>query len=241
MAQQMAGVNFIFYFGTTFFQQLKTINNPFFISLITSLVNVIATPISFWTIEKFGRRPLLIYGAIGMTIMQFIIAILGITVGRAEENNVGAVRAMIAIICLDIFVYAATWGPCGWVIVGEAFPLTIRSRGVGLSTASCWLWNLIIATITPYLVGADKGSADLGPKVFFIWGSFCCFLLAFSYFLVPEMKGLSLEQVDQMLEETTPRKSSGWMPKITFAAEVGAAEKTIVSTHEETMDRSKDV
>ncbi|KAK3182351.1 hypothetical protein K4F52_006354 [Lecanicillium sp. MT-2017a] len=241
MAAQMAGVNFIFYFGTTFFQQLKTLDNPFFISLITSLVNVISTPISFWTIEKFGRRPLLIYGAIGMTVMQSIIAILGITVGRAEEFNVGAVRAMIAIICLDIFVFAATWGPCAWVIIGEAFPLTIRSRGVGLSTASCWLWNLIIATITPYLVGADKGSADLGPKVFFIWGSFCCFLLAFSYFLVPEMKGLSLEQVDQMLEETTPRKSSGWVPKITFAAEVGAAEKTTVSTHEETMDRPKDV
>jgi len=63
MMQQLTGVNFIFYFGTSFFQGLGTINNPFLISLITTLVNVCSTPISFYTIEKFGRRPLLIYGA----------------------------------------------------------------------------------------------------------------------------------------------------------------------------------
>lgn len=63
MMQQWTGVNFIFYFGTTFFQTLGTISNPFLISLITTLVNVCSTPISFWTIERFGRRPLLIYGA----------------------------------------------------------------------------------------------------------------------------------------------------------------------------------
>ncbi|KAF2009098.1 general substrate transporter [Aaosphaeria arxii CBS 175.79] len=232
MTQQLAGVNFIFYFGTTFFQQLKTIDNPFFISLITSLVNVVATPISFWTIERFGRRVLLIYGAIGMALMQWVIAAIGISAGRAEAHNPAAVKAMIAIICLDIFVFAATWGPAAWVVVGEAFPLPIRSRGVALSTASCWLWNLVIATITPYLVGTDSSSANLGPKVFFIWGAFCVLLFLFAYFLVPEMKGLSLEQVDQMLEEVTPRKSAGWVPTTTFAAEVGMVEKNVVQ-HEE--------
>lgn len=60
MMQQWTGVNFIFYFGTTFFQQLGTIKNPFLIGLITTLVNVLSTPISFWTIERFGRRPLLV-------------------------------------------------------------------------------------------------------------------------------------------------------------------------------------
>jgi MFS family permease len=225
MAQQLAGVNFIFYFGTSFFQTLGTIDNPFFISLITSLVNVVATPISFWTIERFGRRPLLIIGAFGQISMQLLIAIIGITAGRAELGNTAATKAMIAIICLDIFVYAMTWGPAAWVVVGEAFPLQIRSRGVGLSTASCWFWNCIITVITPYLVGEDQGSANLGLKVFFIWGSLCFFLLAFAYFVVPEMKGLSLEQIDQMLEETIPRKSGNWKPHVTFAAEVGAAEK----------------
>jgi hypothetical protein len=54
-----------------------------------------------------------------------------------------------------------------WVVIGEIFPIPIRSRGVGLSTASNWLWNCIIAVVTPYLVGTDK--ANLGPKVFFMY------------------------------------------------------------------------
>lgn len=112
-------------------------------------------------------------------------------------------------------------GPSAWVVVGEVFPLTIRSRGVGLSTASNWFWNCIIGIITPYMVSPDE--ADLGAKVFFIWGSACCLSVAFAYFLVPEMKGLSLEQVDRMLEETNPRTSAKWVPHSTFAAEMGKA------------------
>jgi MFS family permease len=159
-------VNFIFYFGITFFQQLGTIHNPFLISLVTTLVNVLSTPISFWAIEYMGRRPLLNWGAVGMIISQFIVATVGVTAGRAEVHNHDAVRAMIAFICVYIFFFASTWGPVGWVIVGECFPLPIRSRGVGISTASNWFWNCIIAVITPYMVGNEPGSADLGPRCF---------------------------------------------------------------------------
>ena len=66
----------------------------------------------------------------------------------------------------------------------------------------------IIAVINPYLVGIAKGDAQLGAKVIFLWGSLCCLSLTFAYFCVPEINGLSLEQIDRMLEETTPRKSS---------------------------------
>ena len=139
MMQQWTGVNFVFYFGTTFFQELGTISNPFLIGLITTLVNVCSTPISFYTIEKFGRRPLLIYGAAGMVVCQFIVAIVGVTDGQSQA----AVRAMIAFICIYIFFFASTWGPGAWVVIGEIFPLPIRSRGVALSTASNWLWNCV--------------------------------------------------------------------------------------------------
>jgi len=215
MMQQWTGVNFIFYFGTTFFQSLGTISNPFLIGLITTLVNVCSTPISFYTVEKFGRRPLMIWGALGMVICQFIVAIIGVTDGE----NPAAVRAMIAFICIYIFFFASTWGPGAWVLIGEIFPLPIRSRGVALSTASNWLWNCIIAIITPYMVGTDK--ANLGAKVFFLWGSLCFLCFIYAYVLVPETKGLSLEQVDRMLEETTPRTSAAWKPHTTFAAEMG--------------------
>jgi len=225
MMQQWTGVNFIFYFGTTFFQALGTISNPFLIGLITTLVNVCTTPISFYTVERFGRRTILIWGALGMLICEFIVAIIGVTAGRLEQHNTSAVSAMIAFICIYIAFFATTWGPGAWVLIGEIFPLPIRSRGVGLSTASNWLWNCIIAVITPYLVGKDKGEANLGAKVFFLWGSLCTACFVYAYILIPETKGLSLEQVDRMLEETTPRTSAAWVPHNTFASEMGVTEK----------------
>lgn len=229
-AQQFTGINFIFYFGTTFFQSLGTIKNPFLISLITSLVNMCSTPISFYIIERFGRRRILIVGGTGMVICQFITAIIG----TAKPSDHSVISAMIALICLNIFFFATTWGPSAWVVVGEVFPLTIRSRGVGLSTASNWLWNCIIGVITPYMVSTDK--ANLGAKVFFIWGSACSLSVAFAYFLVPEMKGLSLEQVDRMLEETNPRTSAKWVPHTTFAADMGKAveDEHVRAQHYET-------
>lgn len=108
-------------------QTLGSINNPFLISLITTLVNVCSTPISFYTIERFGRRPLLIYGAsefpaylkfiqtnesVGMFVCEFICAIIGVTDG----SNQNAVKAQIALICIYIFFFASTWGPGAWVV-----------------------------------------------------------------------------------------------------------------------------
>lgn len=143
MMQQLTGINFIFYFGTVFFKSLGTISNPFLISLITTLVNVCSTPISFWIVERFGRRKILLVGAAGMITMQYIVGIIGVTAGRESENNHAAVSAMIAFICFNISFFAATWGPAAWVVIGEIFPLPIRARGVGLSTSSNWFWNCV--------------------------------------------------------------------------------------------------
>jgi MFS family permease len=107
--------------------------------MITTIVNVCSTPISFYIIEKYGRRTILLWGALGMVICQFIVAIIGVTDG---QNN-HAVSAMIAFICIYVFFFAITWGPGAWVVIGEIFPLPIRSRGVALSTASNWLWNCV--------------------------------------------------------------------------------------------------
>lgn len=73
------------------------------------------------------------------------------------------------------------------MVVGEMFPLPIRSRGVAMSVASNWFWNCVIAVITPYMVDPDQG--DLSPKVFFVWGSLCCCCWLWAYFLVYETKG----------------------------------------------------
>ncbi|KIN08698.1 hypothetical protein OIDMADRAFT_153275 [Oidiodendron maius Zn] len=233
MMQQWTGVNFIFYYSTPFLQSTGAISNSFLISLIFTLVNVCSTPISFYTIERIGRRPLLVWGALGMLICQFIVAIIGVTIGFNKThnistdpttpilraNNISAVNAQIAFIAIFIFFFASTWGPGAWIVIGEIFPLPIRSRGVALSTASNWLWNTIIAVITPYMVGSQYG--NLKSSVFFVWGGLCTCAFVYAYFLIPETKGLSLEQVDQMMEESTPRSSTKWVPSRTFASMAG--------------------
>ena len=73
------------------------------------------------------------------------------------------------------------------------------------------------------MVGEDKG--NLGAKVFFVWGSLCATAFVYAYFLIYETKGLSLEQVDKMMDETTPRTSARWKPTTTFAAEMGLTDK----------------
>jgi MFS family permease len=146
-----------------------------------------------------------------MLICQFLVAIIGVTVGFNHTHdgpggasdpladNVAAVNAQIAFIAIFIFFFASTWGPGAWILIGEIFPLPVRSRSVALSTASNWLWNTIIAVITPYMVGTQYG--NLKSSVFFVWGGLCTIAFLYSYFLVPETKGLSLEQVDRMMEE----------------------------------------
>ncbi|KAK2052543.1 general substrate transporter [Colletotrichum caudatum] len=245
MMQQWTGVNFIFYYSTPFLQSTGAIQNTFLISLIFTLVNVCSTPLSFWTVERFGRRTILLYGAAGMLICQFLVAIIGVTVGfnhthpdpadstKSIADNISAVNAQIAFIAIFIFFFASTWGPGAWVLIGEIFPLPMRSRGVALSTASNWLWNTIIAVITPYMVGEHRG--NLKSSVFFVWGGLCTCALVYTYFLVPETKGLSLEQVDKMMEETTPRTSAKWVPHETFASQVarnGVLDKVTVDNVE---------
>jgi len=233
MFQQWTGVNFIFYYGPSFFKQ-SGIKNSFVIGMITTAVNVGSTPLSWYAVEKYGRRSLLIWGAALMLVCEFIVA----AVGTALPGSHAAQLCLIVFVCFYIFGFATTWGPAAWVVVGEIYPLPIRSKGVAMSAASNWFWNCVIAVMTPYLVNPGKGNANLGAKVFFLWGALCTSCLFFAYFFVPETKGLSLEQVDRMLEETTPRNSAKWVPRDTYSGRGGAKAELsdTVSTEKEQLE-----
>lgn len=205
--QQLTGVNFIFYYGTTFFQS-SGISNSFLISLATNIVNVGMTIPGVVLIELIGRRKLLLGGAAVMSTSQLIIAIVSVASDSQSANQV-----MVAFSCIFIAAFAASWGPTCWAVVGEIFPLTTRAKSVALSTASNWLWNWAIAYATPYLVDEGPGNANLGAKVFFIWGG-CNFLCGlFTYGMVYETKNMTLEQVDEMYREVNCAwKSPSFVP-----------------------------
>jgi hypothetical protein len=94
------------------------------------------------------------------------------------------------------------------VVVGEIFHPTDRSRAVGFSIAGQWFFRLIITAASPYVTGRSHGNQQ--SRSFFIWGSLCVLNLSLTYFVVPEAKGLTLEQTSVMLDDTGPQKSNAW-------------------------------
>ena len=165
-----------------------------------------------------------------MTVCEYIIAIIGST---TSSSNRSAQSALVAFVCFYIAFFASTWGPIGWIIIGEIFPLKMRAKGVSLSAASNWLFNwalafsseylpilrcifapILIYLAAPYMVGSGPGSADLGTKVFYIWGSMCFCCIIFAYFCVPETKGLSLEQIDLLYQNVAPVNSVSYRKRL---------------------------
>lgn len=150
-AKQLTGINFIFYYGTQYFKN-SGIQDAFIIQVITSVINVFSTIPGLYAIDKFGRRRLLMWGAIGMCASQFLVAMLGtLTTGQDSEGrilvyNVNAQKAGIAFVCIYIFFFASTWGPLAWVVTGEIFPLKHRARGLSMTTAT----NVSSLPLTPF-------------------------------------------------------------------------------------------
>ncbi|KAK7677399.1 hypothetical protein QCA50_019615 [Cerrena zonata] len=192
--QQLSGINFIFYFGTQFFKD-SGIENPFTVQLATNIVNVGSTVPGLFFMEIIGRRKLLITGAAFMSVFQLIIA----SVGVASDTDASK-KILVAFTCLSIASFAMSWGEA-WVVSSEIFTTRTRAKSVSLATASNWLWNWAIAYATPYLV--DKEHANLGSKIFFVWGGFNLVNVLFSFLFIYETKGLTLEQVDELYENVS--------------------------------------
>ncbi|KAI0198388.1 general substrate transporter [Astrocystis sublimbata] len=213
MLQQLTGINFIMYYGTTFFEGAGVVN-PFTISLVLNIINVVSTVPGLFVVETWGRRKLLIVGSIGMAISQLVIAAFS----TATDDMSGLVaKILIVFLSFFVFFYAASWGPVTWVVTSEIYPLKVRAKSMSISTASNWLLNFGIAYGTPFLVQQGTGYASLGPKVFFLWGAFCILGAIFVYCMVYETSKISLEQIDEMYERVhLAWKSKGFEPSWSF-------------------------
>ncbi|KAL7792577.1 general substrate transporter [Trichoderma ceciliae] len=229
--QQLTGINFIFYYGTRYFEN-SGVSSGFTISMITSAINVVSTIPGLLAIDKWGRRPLLLLGSIGMCVSQLIVAICGTLSAGQHPNgdiyvkNLAGQQAAVAFVCVFIFFFACTWGPLAWVVTGEIFPLNTRAKSLSMTTATNWLLNWAIAYSTPYLVNYGKGHANLQSKIFFVWFGACFLCIAHVWFFIYETKGLSLEQVDQLYSQVNvARKSTAWEPTETWEHHQHAAEE----------------
>ncbi len=199
--QQLTGCNYFFYYGTTIFKSVG-LDDSFTTSIILGAINFASSFIALYTIDKMGRRKVLIIGAAGMAICEVVYAAIGSQLLYPKEFGVNPNQqvgnTMIVFACLFIFFFAVTWGPGVFVVVSETYPLRIKSKGMGLAQSANWLWNFFIAFFTPRITNSIHFSYGY---VFFGCNVFALF---FVLFFVPETKDFSLEMVDSLYESYQP-------------------------------------
>ncbi|KAJ6141484.1 hypothetical protein N7470_009874 [Penicillium chermesinum] len=227
--QQLVGINFIIYYGTSYFaENVNGLPSSFILQVIVNSVNVAMTFPGLWAIDRFGRRPVLLTGAIGMGVSQYIVAACG---AATPITNFSSQCAQFAFICIYISFFASTFGPCAWVVTGEIPSLRLRAKTLSMTTAANWFFNWLLSYITPYLTGALNPTQS---NVFWIWGSFCWIAAVFVYFMIYETKGLSLEQVNELYEnESRAWRSSKYRLQETPIVDEWATKDTEMAVHME--------
>ncbi|KAL6707977.1 hexose transporter hxt5 [Coniothyrium glycines] len=221
--QQLTGANYYFYYGTTIFNSVG-ISNSYVTSIILGAVNFGTTFPGLYIVEKFGRRPALIYGALWMFMCFLVFASLGhFALGDGTGGNAqGIGYAMITFACLFIAGFAMTWGPIVWAVVGEIYPSRYRAKCMALATASNWTFNFLISFFTPYITSA------IDYRYGYVFAG-CCFAGAVVvYLFVCESHGRSLEEIDTMyILAVKPWNSKYWKP--TPGEELPALDNTYLT------------
>jgi len=164
--------------------------------------------LSFPLVDRVGRKPLLSFGSIGMTICLVIVAVLTALFSSAWDSHRAEGWVAVAFIFCYMIVFGMSWGPVPWAMPAEIFPSSLRAKGVALSTVSNWFNNFIIGLITPPLIQ----STGYGAFVFF--AAFSLLSLFFTIFVVPETKGVTLEQMDRLFGDTSGKLDHTRMQQI---------------------------
>ncbi|THG99284.1 hypothetical protein EW026_g3023 [Hermanssonia centrifuga] len=213
--QQLNGQNFYYYYGDTFFQSSGTQLSPYVIQTILGAVSVAGTVPALYMIESVGRRNSLLWGSVLEGICSLIAGVVGhITLAapntpndQLTPRNRSGGSTLIAFAVLHVFSYSMFWGPTPWVYLGESFPLRVRPKGIALGSATNWLWNFLLSFFAPRI------AARIGPLILLIFFGMLVFGFGYVWLFIPETKGLSLEEVDEMYRSgVKPWKSSSWRP-----------------------------
>lgn len=185
--QQAIGINAVLYYAPRIFESAGAEGGGMMQTVIMGIVNILFTVVAIVTVDRFGRKPLLIIGSIGMAFGAFMVAIC---------DNWG-IKGIIPV--LSIIVYAAffmmSWGPICWVLIAEIFPNTIRGQAVAIAVAFQWIFNYLVSSTFPALY-------DFSPMfAYSLYGIVCVIAALFVWRCVPETKGKTLEEMNALWQK----------------------------------------
>ena len=189
--QQAVGINAVLYYAPRIFGDMG-MENPMVVTVFMGVINILFTLVAIFTVEKWGRKPLLIWGSIGMAIGAFGVAV---TFGH---------EGMELVTAISIMVYSASfmfsWGPICWVLISEIFPNTIRGAAVAIAVAFQWIFNFIVSsTFVPMFNMHLTPDDDFGHWFTYgLYGIICLLAALFVWRLVPETKGKTLEDMTKL-------------------------------------------
>lgn len=185
--QQAIGINAVLYYAPRIFESAGAEGGGMMQTVIMGIVNILFTVVAIVTVDRFGRKPLLIIGSIGMAVGAFMVAIC---------DNWG-IKGIIPV--LSVITYAAffmmSWGPICWVLIAEIFPNTIRGQAVAIAVAFQWIFNYLVSSTFPALY-------EFSPMfAYSLYGIVCVIAALFVWRCVPETKGKTLEEMNALWQK----------------------------------------
>lgn len=183
--QQFVGINVVLYYAPRIFESMGVAKDASMLqTIVMGLVNVVFTVVAIVTVDKWGRKPLLITGSIGMAIGMFAIAVL------AWMDIIGIGTLIFIIIFTASFMMS--WGPICWVLIAEIFPNKIRGQAVAIAVAAQWAANFLISSTYPPMMEFSS------TFTYAFYGIMAVLSALFVWKMVPETKGKTLEQMESV-------------------------------------------
>lgn len=182
--QQAIGINAVLYYAPRIFESAGAEGGGMMQTVIMGVVNILFTLVAVFTVDKFGRKPLLIIGSIGMALGAFAVAI-------CDQLTIKGLVPVLSVIVYAAF-FMMSWGPICWVLIAEIFPNTIRGKAIAIAVAFQWIFNYIISSTFPALY-------DFSPMfAYSLYGVICVLAAIFVWRWVPETKGKTLEEMSKL-------------------------------------------
>ncbi len=180
--QQAMGINVVLYYAPRIFESMGASGDSAMVqTVVMGLINIVFTLIAIFTVDKWGRKPLLLVGSFGMMIGMIALGIFSFT------NQIGVGALIFIIIYTASFMMS--WGPICWVLISEIFPNTIRGKAVAIAVATQWVANYLVSSTFIPLSEWSLGSTYL------LYAFFSLLSIIFVWRLVPETKGKTLEDM----------------------------------------------